>query len=94
MYVSPHGTRHFRHEKYREAWCQMACPRNQTHPTRLPVKRQQSYPFDTCKLCNQKCPPKEIPIKLTRDRRGRWQKFAVLAQARKDQRNRQQIQNV
>ena len=45
MYVSPHGTRHFRHEKYREAWCQMACPRNETHPTRLLAKRQQDYSF-------------------------------------------------
>ena len=36
-----HGTRHFRHEKYREAWCQMACPRDEISPTRLLVKRQQ-----------------------------------------------------
>jgi len=94
MYVSPGGTRHFRHEKYREAWCQMACPRNETHPTRLLVKRQRDYPFDACKLCNQKCPLHAIRMELTRDRRGRWQKSAVLAQARRDQRNRQQLRTV
>jgi PD-(D/E)XK endonuclease len=94
MYVSPHGTRHFRHEKYREAWCQMACPRNETHPTRLLVKRQREYPFDACKLCNLKRAPREIPLKLTRDRRGRWQKSAVLAQARRDQRDSQRIRNL
>jgi hypothetical protein len=77
MYVSPGGTRHFRHEKYREAWCQMACPRDEISPTRLLVKRQRDYPFDTCKLCNQKCPLKESAVKLSRDRRGRWQKFFV-----------------
>jgi len=88
MYVSPHGTRHFRHEKYREAWCQMACPRDVICPTRLLLKRQQNYPFAACKLCNLKRAPKEIPIKLTRDRRGRWQKSATLAQARTDQLNR------
>ena len=94
MYVSPHGTRHFRHEKYREAWCQMACPRSETHPTRLLAKRQQDYPFPACKLCNLKCAPPAIPTELTRDRRGRWQKSAVLAQARRDQRNRQQLRTV
>jgi PD-(D/E)XK endonuclease len=94
MYVSPHGTRHFRHEKYREAWCQMACPRNETHPTRLLVKRLQGYPFDTCKLCNQKRPLKESAVKLSRDCHGRWQKSAVLAQAGNDQRNRQQLRKV
>jgi len=72
----------------------MACPHDEIHPARLLIKRQQSYPFDTCKLCNQKRPLKEPVIKLTRDRRGRWQKSAVLAQARRDQRNRQPIQNV
>jgi hypothetical protein len=94
LYVSPGGTRHFRHEKYREAWCQMACPRDETHPTRLLVKRQQDYPFDACKLCNQKCPLHAIRMELTRDRRGRWQKSPVLAQARRDQRNRQQLRTV
>ena len=94
MYVSPGGTRHFRHEKYREAWCQMACPRDEISPTRLLVKRQRDYPFDVCKLCNQKCPLHAIRMELTRDRRGRWQKSAVLAQARRDQRNRQQLRTV
>ena len=94
MYVSPHGTRHFRHEKYREAWCQMACPRDETRPTNLLTKRQREYPFDQCKLCNLKCPLKEIPIKLTRDRRGRWRKSPVLAQARRDQRNRHRTRSV
>ena len=94
LYVSPGGTRHFRHEKYREAWCQMACPRDETHPTRLLVKRQQDYPFDACKLCNQKCPLHAIRMELTHDRRGRWQKSPVLAQARRDQRNRQQLRTV
>jgi hypothetical protein len=61
LYVSPNGTRHFRHEKYREAWCQMACPHDQISPTLLLVKRQQDYPFDACKRCNQKCPLKETP---------------------------------
>ena len=88
MYVSPHGTRHCRHEKYREAWCQMACPRDEAAPTRLLVKRLRGYPFDACKLCNQKCPLQAIRMELTRDRRGRWQKSAVLAQVRRDQRNR------
>jgi len=94
MYVSPGGTRHFRHEKYREAWCQMACPRDEISPTRLLVKRQRDYPFDVCKLCNQKCPLHAIRMELTRDRRGRWQKSPVLAQARRDQRNRQQLRTV
>jgi hypothetical protein len=94
MYVSPGGTRHFRHEKYREAWCQMACPRDEISPTRLLVKRQRDYPFDVCKLCNQKCPLHAIRMELTRDRRGRWQKSTVLAQARRDQRNRQQLRTV
>jgi hypothetical protein len=94
MYVSPHGTRHFRHEKYREAWCQMACPRDETYPTRLLLKRQREYPFDACKLCNLKRAPKEIPIKLTRDRRGRWQKSPVLAQMRKDQEGSQRTRNI
>ncbi len=95
MYVSPGGTRHFRHEKYREAWCQMACPRDETSPTRLLVKRQREYPFDECKLCNLKCPLKEIALELTRDSHGRWQKPSVLAQLRRSsQRHRHQIQNV
>ena len=84
MYVSPGGTRHFRHEKFREAWCQMACPRNRTAPNLLLVKRQPDYPFASCPLCNQKGPPKETPLKLTRDRRGRWQKSPVLAQLRRN----------
>jgi NAD-dependent dihydropyrimidine dehydrogenase PreA subunit len=94
MYVSPGGSRHFRHEKFREAWCQMACPHDEISPTRLLVKRQPDYPFDSCKLCNQKCPLQAIRMELTRDRRGRWQKSAVLAQVRRDQRNRRQVQNV
>jgi hypothetical protein len=81
MYVSPGGSRHFRHEKYREAWCQMACPRDETRPNRLLVERQQDYPFDTCELCNQKCPLQEKPMKLSRDRLGRWQTSKVMADA-------------
>jgi PD-(D/E)XK nuclease superfamily protein len=91
MYVSPHGTRHFRHEKYREAWCQMACPRDKISPTQLLVKRQQDYPFDRCKLCNLKCPLKELVPRLSHDRRGRWQKFYVLPQAGRDQRRPKRI---
>jgi hypothetical protein len=83
MYISPGGSRHFRYEKYREAWCQIACPRDKISPTRLLVKRQPDYPFDTCKLCNLKCPLKESAVKLSRDRRGRWQKFYVLSRAGK-----------
>jgi hypothetical protein len=94
MYLSPNRPLRSENEKYREAWCQMACPRDEAAPTRLLLKRQPDYPFDACKLCNLKRAPKEIPIKLTRDRRGRWQKSLVLAQARRDQRNRQQIRNV
>lgn len=94
LYVSPNRALHSKYEKYREAWCQMACPRDETHPTRLLVKRQQDYPFDACKLCNQKCPLHAIRMELTRDRRGRWQKSPVLAQARRDQRNRQQLRTV
>jgi hypothetical protein len=81
MYVSPRGTRHFRHEKYREAWCQMACPRDETWSNRLLVERQQDYPFDTCKLCNQKSPLKESVVELSRDRLGRWQKSCLLSEA-------------
>jgi Pyruvate/2-oxoacid:ferredoxin oxidoreductase delta subunit len=94
LYVSPNRALHSKYEKYREAWCQMACPRDETHPTRLLVKRQQDYPFDACKLCNQKCPLHAIRMELTRDRRGRWQKSAVLAQLRKDQRGSQRTRNV
>jgi Pyruvate/2-oxoacid:ferredoxin oxidoreductase delta subunit len=94
LYVSPNRALHSKYEKYREAWCQMACPRDETHPTRLLVKRQQDYPFDACKLCNQKCPLQAIRMELTRDRRGRWQKSAVLAQLRKDQRGSQRTRNV
>ncbi len=90
IYVSPNRALHSENEKYREAWCQMACPRDEVAPTRLLLKRQQDYPFEACKLCNQKCPLHAICMELTRDRRGRWQKSAVLAQARRDQRNRQQ----
>ena len=94
IYISPNRPLHSENEKYREAWCQLACPRHETHPTRLLVKRLQGYPFDACKLCDLKRPPKNIPIHLTRDRRGRWQKSPVLAQARRDQRNRQELRNV
>jgi len=94
MYVSPGGSRHFRHEKYREAWCQMACPRNEISPTKLLVKRQQDYPFDRCKLCNQKCPLKEPILKLSRDGHGRWQKFYVLPEAVKDRRGPKRIRNL
>jgi Pyruvate/2-oxoacid:ferredoxin oxidoreductase delta subunit len=94
LYVSPNRALHSKYEKYREDWCQMACPRDETHPTRLLVKRQQDYPFDACKLCNQKCPLHAIRMELTRDRRGRWQKSAVLAQLRKDQRGSQRTRNV
>jgi hypothetical protein len=94
MYVSPNRALHSQHEKYREAWCQMACPRDQISPTRLLVKRQQDYPFDRCKLCNQKCPLKEPVIKLSHDGHGRWQKFYVLPEAGKDRRGPKRIRNV
>jgi Pyruvate/2-oxoacid:ferredoxin oxidoreductase delta subunit len=94
IYISPNSPLHSENEKYREAWCQMACPRDQAAPTRLLLKRQQDYPFDACKLCNQKCPPHAIRMGLPRDRRGRWQKSPVLAQLRKDQRASQRTRNV
>ncbi len=73
IYVSPNRPLHSENEKYREAWCQMACPRDEVAPTRLLLKRQPDYPFDACKLCNQKCPPRAIRTELPRDRRGRRQ---------------------
>jgi hypothetical protein len=94
MYVSPRGSRHFRHEKYREAWCQMACPRDQTRSNRLLAKRQPDYPFDACKLCNLKCPLQEKPMKLSRDRRGRWQTSKLMADAGRNRLGRQPIRNV
>jgi Pyruvate/2-oxoacid:ferredoxin oxidoreductase delta subunit len=94
MYVSTNGTRYFRREKYREAWCQMACPHDEISPTRLLVKRQQDYPFDACRLCTQKCPLKEIVIKLSRDRHGRWQKFYFLSKAGRDRRGPHRRRNV
>ncbi len=39
-------------EIYREAWCQLACPRDLNHPNPLLVERQPDYCFDACKLCN------------------------------------------
>ena len=42
-------------EIYREAWCQLACPRDPNHPNLLLLERQPDYPFDACKLCNLKC---------------------------------------
>jgi antitoxin FitA len=42
-------------EIYREAWCQLACPRNPNHPNLLLLDRQPDYRFDACKLCNLKC---------------------------------------
>jgi hypothetical protein len=94
MYVSPGGTRHFRHEKYREAWCQMACPHDEISPTPLLLKRQQDYPFDRCKLCNLKCPLQELVPKLSHDRRGRWQKFYVLSEPGKNRRGPKRTRNV
>jgi hypothetical protein len=84
MYLSPNRPLHSENEKYREAWCQMACPRDESAPTRLLLKRQPDYPFDECKLCNLKCPLKEIRIPLTRDRRGRWRKSPCLSAAEKE----------
>lgn len=81
IYVSPNRTLHSENEKYREAWCQMACPRDEISPTRLLLKRQPDYPFNSCKLCNQECPLKQAAIKLTRDRLGRCQEFYVLSKA-------------
>ena len=89
----PHGRGTSPWEKYREAWCQMACPRDEISPTRLLVERQRDYPFDTCKLCNQKCPPKETRVKLNRDPRGRWQKFFMPLEAGKDLRGLQRRRN-
>jgi Pyruvate/2-oxoacid:ferredoxin oxidoreductase delta subunit len=94
MYVSPNRALHSQHEKYREAWCQMACPHDEVSPTRLLLKRQPDYPFDRCKLCNLKCPLQAVRMELTRDHRGRWQKSAVLAQLRRDQRESQRIRNL
>lgn len=94
IYVSPGGSRHFRHEKYREAWCQMACPRDETHPNQLLAECQPDYPFDTCKLCNLKCPLKESAMKLTRDRHGRWQKSKLLAEVARNRPGPQPTRNV
>jgi hypothetical protein len=81
MYVSPGGSRHFRHEKYREAWCQMACPRNQP-PNQLLIERQPDYCFKECSLCNLKCSLKQDRMELTRDPHGRWQKSKLPEEAR------------
>jgi Pyruvate/2-oxoacid:ferredoxin oxidoreductase delta subunit len=94
MYVSPNRALHSKYEKFREAWCQMACPHDEISPTRLLVKRQPDYPFDTCELCNQQCPLKESAVKLSRDRRRRWQKFFVSSEAGKDRRGPHRTQNV
>jgi hypothetical protein len=94
IYVSPGGSRHFRHEKYREAWCQMACPRDETRPNRLLVKRQPDYPFDTCKLCNLKCPLPEKPVKLSRDRHGRWQTSKLMTDAGRNRRGRKPVRYI
>jgi hypothetical protein len=43
-------------EIYREAWCQLACPRHPNHPNLLLVDRQPGYLFAACKLCNLEYP--------------------------------------
>jgi PD-(D/E)XK nuclease superfamily protein len=86
MYLSPGGSRYLRHEKYREAWCQMACPRDEARPSRLLVERQPDYPFAACKLCNLKCSPDEDLAKMSRDRFGRWQTSKQLEEAERDRR--------
>jgi hypothetical protein len=39
-------------EIYREAWCQLACPRDPNHPNLLLLERQPDYRFDACGLCS------------------------------------------
>jgi antitoxin FitA len=39
-------------EIYREAWCQLACPRDPNRPNPLLVERQPDYRFDACGLCS------------------------------------------
>jgi plasmid stability protein len=52
MYISPDGPNYREHEKYREAWCQMACPRDPNRANPLLVERQPDYAFDSCGLCS------------------------------------------
>ena len=47
----PHGGTG-RLEKYREAWCQMACPRTEDGPSRVQVSR----PCEQAKAANGRCP--------------------------------------
>jgi Pyruvate/2-oxoacid:ferredoxin oxidoreductase delta subunit len=95
MYVSPNRALHSKYEKYREAWCQMACPRDEVSPTRLLVKHQQDYPFDTCELCNQQCPLKKCVLKPSRARLAqRLRKSCDLSESGKDRRAPHRTQNV
>ena len=53
----PHSGRNAQLEKYREAWCQMACPRNEDGPSQilLPRRCQQVRPRNgACPLCDEK----------------------------------------
>lgn len=50
----PHGGAKARLERYREAWCQMACPRSEEGPSQVLVPRrceQIGASFGVCPLC-------------------------------------------
>jgi len=49
MYFSPGGTRHSSHEKYREAWCQMACARDENGPSCILLQRRCQH--DSIGIC-------------------------------------------
>jgi len=51
----PHGGRNGLLEKYREAWCQMACPRLENGPSQILVPRLCQQPRTRrrpCPLCS------------------------------------------
>jgi hypothetical protein len=53
----PHNGRRAQLEKYREAWCQMACPRDEDGPSQILVPRrcqQLRLRHDACPLCEEK----------------------------------------
>ena len=48
----PHGGAKARLEKYREAWCQMACPRTEDGPGQVLVERRCAKASATCGVCD------------------------------------------
>ncbi len=51
IYFTPGGSRHSSHEIYREAWCQLSCPRD--GPTSIDLARPCETGAGTCKLRQQ-----------------------------------------